>query len=877
MSMHIVCTHEQADFDAVASQLGVYLLDRDVLPLLPRRLNRNVRAYVNLYAEVLPFVEFSDLPGGKIERLTLVDTQSHPSVKGATSEMLIHVIDHHPIDRSSVQDMILHVEEIGATSTLLVEQIQGLGCDLHPVHSTLLLLGIYEDTGSLTYASTTPRDVRAAAWLLECGANLSVAGDFLNHPLSNGQRALYSQLLASVETVDIHGLSILIACGEAGDLVEEISTLAHKLRDVFDPDGLFVIVGLNGSIQLVARSSSTAINAGAVAEALGGGGHTRAAAALIRGDSVDEVRARVIDLLHELVEPPITVGEIMSRDPQLLDPAMPVHAAAEEMFRFGHEGYPVVKDGSVVGLLTRRAVDRAMSHGMTEEPIERIMDAGQVVIQAGDSVHQLQREMITHGWGQVPVLDDETGEITGIVTRTDLINTLGMSERERTETSLADHLEQALPVARLRLLQLVIRHAEARGDALYVVGGFVRDLILGQPSVDFDLVVEGDAIGLAQTLAASYGGRTISHRKFSTAKWELDIDEPRLIKALELPANAELDLPRTLDFVTARTEFYTHPTALPSVQRGSIKLDLHRRDFTINTLALRLDGNHYGELLDPWGGGRDLHEGLIRVLHSLSFVDDPTRMLRAVRLEQRLGFQIEARTLDLLREALPLLDQVSGERIRTELELIFEETGRVRIMDRLKQLGLLAAIHPAFIWDDWLAARFESAALLDAVPEGIEPPQETPFLFYAMWCFRLSEAEIRSIASRLHFGASDRSHLLESSRVGQYLRDLEGDTAPSRIVARLDESNGRSLFAAWLALADCARCRKWIESYLREWRKTWPETTGETLREMGLPPGPHYKEILWSLRAEWLDGEIRSASEEKARLQSLIEENRNNG
>ncbi|MEJ2013008.1 MAG: CBS domain-containing protein, partial [Anaerolineales bacterium] len=146
---------------------------------------------------------------------------------------------------------------------------------------------------------------------------------------------------------------------------------------------------------------------------------------------------------------------------------------------------------------------------MTEEPIERIMDAGQVVIQAGDSVHQLQREMITHGWGQVPVLDDETGEITGIVTRTDLINTLGMSERERTETSLADHLEQALPVARLRLLQLVIRHAEARGDALYVVGGFVRDLILGQPSVDFDLVVEGDAIGLAQTLAASYGGRTI--------------------------------------------------------------------------------------------------------------------------------------------------------------------------------------------------------------------------------------------------------------------------------------------------------------------------------------------------------------------------------
>jgi tRNA nucleotidyltransferase (CCA-adding enzyme) len=877
MPMHIVCTHEQADFDAVASQLGVYLLDRNVVPVLPRRLNRNVRAYVNLYAEVLPYIEFSDLSGGNIERMTLVDTQSPPSVKGAGPGVTIHVIDHHPVDKAGAQDVILHVEEIGATSTLLVEQIQALGCDLHPVHSTLLLLGIYEDTGSLTYASTTPRDIRASAWLLECGANLGVAGDFLNHPLSNGQRELYNQLLASVETVDIHGLSILIACGEAGGLVEEISTLAHKLRDVFDPDGLFVIVGLNGSIQLVARSTSAAINAGAVAEALGGGGHTRAAAALIRGESVDEVRSRIIDLLHDLVEPPITVSEIMSRDPQLLDPAMPIHAAAEEMFRFGHEGYPVVSEGRVVGLLTRRAVDRAMSHGMTGDPIERIMDAGTFVIQAGDSVHQLQREMIAHGWGQVPVVDDESGEIVGIVTRTDLINTLGMAEHERAETSLAGHLELALPVPRLRLLQLVIHHAEARGDALYVVGGFVRDLILGQPSVDFDLVVEGDAIGLAQTLAGAYGGRTISHRKFSTAKWELDSDEPRLMEALKLPSNTELDLPRTLDFVTARTEFYTHPTALPSVQRGSIKLDLHRRDFTINTLALRLDGKHYGELLDPWGGGRDLHEGLIRVLHSLSFVDDPTRMLRAVRLEQRLGFQIEERTLELLREALPLLGQVSGERIRTELELIFEEPERAKIMDRLQQLGLLMAIHPSLIWDEWLAARFESVASQDAIPDGFKRPEETLFLFYAMWCFRLSETEIRSIADRLHFGASDRSHLLEANQVGKYLLGLEGEPSPSHIVARLDESNDRALFAAWLAMEDCARCRNWIEAYLREWRETWPETTGETLREKGLPPGPHYREILWSLRSGWLDGEISDAAEEKTRLEKLVEEHREDG
>ncbi|MFN2274662.1 MAG: CBS domain-containing protein [Anaerolineales bacterium] len=874
--MHIVCTHEQADFDAVASQLGVYLLDRDVLPVLPRRLNRNVRAYVGLYAEVLPFVEFEDLPSGKIERLTLVDTQSIPSVKGAGSETRVQVIDHHPIG-PDVPKFDLHVEEVGATSTLLVEQIQALGCDLHPVHSTLLLLGIYEDTGSLTYASTTPRDARAAAWLMECGANLGIAGDFLNHPLSNGQRELYNQLLASVETIDIHGLSILIACGRAGNLVEEISTVAHKLRDVFDPDGLFVIVGLNGSIQLVARSTTEAINVGAVADALGGGGHARAAAALIREKDVDVVRARVIELLHELVEPPVTVGEIMSRDPQLLDPAMPVEAAAEEMFRFGHEGYPVVREGRVVGLLTRRAVDRAMSHGMAGEPIERIMDAGHVVIHAGDSIHQLQREMITHGWGQVPVADDASGEIIGIVTRTDLINTIGMAEEERMGTSLAAHLERALPAPRLGLLQLVIQQADRRGDALYVVGGFVRDLILGQPSVDFDLVVEGDAIGLAQSLAGAYGGRTISHRKFSTAKWELDPDEPRLLQALNLSPADDFGLPRTLDFVTARTEFYPHPTALPSVQRGSIKLDLHRRDFTINTLALRLDGRHYGELLDPWGGGRDLHDGIIRVLHSLSFMDDPTRMLRAVRLEQRLNFQIEPRTLELLHEALPFLDQVSGERVRAELELIVKESERVRIMDRLHQLGLLAAIHPALTWDAWLAGRFEAAAQEQAGPNGMARPEEDEFLFYAMWCFRLAEQEIRSITNRLHFGANDRAHLLETSRLGSFLLGLNGEAAPSQLVARLDESSDRSIFAAWLGLVECPRCREWIENYLASWREIWPETTGETLRDLGLPPGPHYKQMLWRLRAGWLDGEIKDASEEQVRLDRMIEEHHQHG
>ena len=214
---------------------------------------------------------------------------------------------------------------------------------------------------------------------------------------------------------------------------------------------------------------------------------------------------------------------------------------------------------------------------------------------------------------------------------------------------------------------------------VYLVGGFVRDLLLDHPSQDFDLVVEGDAIALAKALAHQYGGRVTSHSRFGTAKWHIDKQE--MDKLHTGKASAEVrsdrflpsDLPDSLDFVSARTEFYTYPTALPTVERGSIKLDLHRRDFTINTLALRLDGHHYGELHDYWGGLSDIRHGMVRVLHSLSFIDDPTRILRAVRFEQRFAFEIERRTRDLLMEGRSLINKVSGDRLRHELDHILSE------------------------------------------------------------------------------------------------------------------------------------------------------------------------------------------------------------
>jgi tRNA nucleotidyltransferase (CCA-adding enzyme) len=871
--MHLILTHEQADFDAVASALGVSLTHPTALVVLPRRVNRNVRAYLTLYGENLPFVDFDDLPRQEIEKITLVDTQSLPSLKRLSPELQVDVIDHHPRVPDIDPAWTVTIEAVGATTTILVEALREAGLSPDGVAATLLLLGIYEDTGSLSYAGTRPRDVSACAWLLEHGASLAIASDFMNHPLSADQRRLYERLVEGAETYEVEGLSIVVACAAAEGMDDEISTLAHKLRDLFDPDGLFVLVDLDGRVQLVARSTTDAVDVARVAEHFGGGGHGRAAAALIRGSSRHAVRDELLAFLPSIVHPATTVGEIMSRDPQLLTREVTISDALQRMQRFGHEGYPVVDGNRVVGLLTRRAVDRAVAHGMSDQHVGAIMDAGDLVVTPDDSIQHLQRVMIQHDWGQVPVVDPTTTKIIGIVTRTDLLKTLGSERVSPGDGSLADKLGHALSPSRLRLLRLVASAAEEHKDALYIVGGFVRDLILDAPGTDFDLVVEGNAIGLARLLVERYGGRVSSHSRFGTAKWRLDLGDRRLVEALQVNGSVSMDLPASLDFVSARTEFYTHPTALPSVEPGSIKLDLHRRDFTINTMALRLDGPHYGELIDHWGGGRDLRERKIRVLHSLSFVDDPTRMLRAVRLEQRMGFSIGDRTLELMQQALPLLDRVSGERIRNELDLIFSEANCVAIMARLQQLGLLEAIHPAVSWNGWLAERYQAVSKFKAPAAWrLHGPPDRDLLRYALLLIRVPQQAAAVVLDRLHFPAGRRDVVLEANRLAILAKSWTGHEPPSRISSMLDQVHETAIVAAWLAAEDRPEVQTGLAAYLSDWRWISPAINGLVLRELGLAPGPIYGEILGRLRDARLDGEVRSDAEERELLRRLMEE-----
>lgn len=861
--MHIILTHEQADFDAIASLLGAYMLNEHTIPVLPRKINRNVRAFLTLYDADLPFVEAKDLSGEPIDIVTLVDTQSIVSVRGMTPDTQVHVIDHHPRKDNLPGGWILDVVETGATATLLLEALRDQNdLTLSMPQATLLLLGIYEDTGSMSYIRTTGRDLRAAAFLIEQGASLEIANGFLNHPLTPDQQALYQTLLENIEPITINNHTVLIVTGDARGMDEELSTLAHKLRDQLDPDAIFLLILTRGGVQLIARSTSDNIDVSAIAAHFGGGGHDRAAAGLIHNQDLESVRAELVELLPQHVRPAVTVVQLMSRDPQVLDPETPVEEVAARMQRYGYEGYPVVRNGAVIGLVTRRAVDRAITHKL-HLPASSLMDAGNYTVNPDDSLDILQRVMTDSGWGQIPVVDPKNDRILGIVTRTDLLKTLTPQRQLSTRVNLTSRLETLLPAKHLELIRIVSKTAFEQQVALYIVGGFVRDLLLERRSLDFDFVVEGDAIVLAHTLSRRFGGRVTAHTRFGTAKWHLPEGYPM----------------ESIDLITARMEYYPHPTALPSVERGSIKLDLHRRDFTINTLALRLDGKHLGELHDYWGGLSDIRHKLVRVLHSLSFVDDPTRILRAVRFEQRFDFKIEDRTLELLLEARPILDRVSGDRIRHELNHILIEPRASRMLNRLNGLGVLKAIHPSLNWDEWLQSRLEG--LDEKQPDSCwdleqqeNDHQMIRDLSYSLWLLRLRPEEAESVIQRLKIPTSLRRIILEASDLWHDLPDLV-DARPSQIVSRLDPLHPLARYAVYRATSDI-HLRRCLQLYATQWKQTTPSINGHALKELGLPPGQSYRRILETLRAAWLDGEIHSVGEEQMLLEKLIHEARKN-
>ncbi|HLA41868.1 MAG TPA: CBS domain-containing protein, partial [Aggregatilineales bacterium] len=518
--MKVILTHNAADFDAVASLLAMHKLEPEAFPVLPAQVNNNVSQFLLLYARELRLIEREDVPRDRVESVFAVDTQRFDMVRGMDAKTPVYIVDHHEPADNLPDHYHYSGDSTGANTTLLVERIAEQGLTITGVEATLMLLGIYEDTGSLSYKVTTPRDMQAAAWLLRHGGDLDIVRQFLEHRMNDAQMKLFQRLQESIVHLVINGHSIILSSTIIPEQVRESAVVAHELLDLFGGDALFMAVQIKDDVQIIARTTADTINLGEVMQHFGGNGHNYAAAAFVRNVSLTSILNRIIDLLPQYVLPVARIKDLMSWGVECIESDTDIASAQVTMLETGHEGYPVLQAGRIVGLLTRRAVDRAILHNLHKLPISEIMEAGTHSITPNDSVEILKERMLATGWGQMPVVNEQD-EIIGIVTRTDLIKQWNQHPRPHHRT-MWEHLQNLLSPGVRALLEAASGIAESQNRGLYLVGGIVRDLLMEHPNLDIDLVVEGDAITLVAALVEKFGGEMHHHRQFGTAKWILN-------------------------------------------------------------------------------------------------------------------------------------------------------------------------------------------------------------------------------------------------------------------------------------------------------------------------------------------------------------------
>jgi len=408
--------------------------------------------------------------------------------------------------------------------------------------------------------------------------------------------------------------------------------------------------------------------------------------------------------------------------------------------------------------------------------------------------------------------------------------------------NLARQIEQYLPRQLLELVKDISGQAAKQGKRVYLVGGVVRDLLLGYPNFDLDLVVEGDAVKLAQRVAETSRAKLLAHHRFGTAKLRYENF--------------------TLDLATARKETYAKPGALPTVTPGTLKDDLVRRDFSINAMAISLAANDYGELVDPYQGKSDLEHRLIRILHSESFSDDATRILRGVRYEQRLGFEFEAQTVQLLKRDISMLDTISGDRIRHELELIFKEKQPDLVIKRLGELGVLPIISPFLKGDGWIAEKFDRARRL-------KKPTQLPSLYFCLLIYSFSKTGIEQFLARLNISAKLSRAMRDTLRLKTNLPLLDKPSLkPSEIYYLLREYEPAAIQANAIA-SDSSMVHHYLQLFLTELRYVRTSLNGEELKRLGISAGPEMGKALQVLHKAKLDGEVSTKADEKKLALSL--------
>ena len=866
----VIATHENADFDALASMVAAKKLYPEAIIVAPGSQERRVREFISsILLEYFRLTKLKEIDLKAIKKVILVDT-SQLSRIGPLAEVVknpqveVHIYDHHlPPDPETPSHFSL-IKPVGATVTILLQLLRERGIKIAPEEATLMALGLYEDTGAFTFRSTTKEDLEAAAYLLECGANLNVVSELITHEFTAEDVSLLNDIIHEAQTHFIRGIPVVITKVSTNHYIDDFAILVHHFMEIENIPVLFALVRMEGRIFIIARSRLPEVNVGQILENFNGGGHQSAASAVVKGLTLIQVEDKLIKLLKEKIKQPKVARDLMSYPVKGIPPDTPIKEAETILVHYDFNALPVVENGKVVGVITRPVVDKAIYHKLGQQPVKRFMTTEFPILSPEASLTQIKEALLQHKQRIVPIVENK--KLVGVITRKDFLNYLLTNpsaflggpdlEKRPYQKFITSLLNEKLPKHIVSLLKKIGEIAEHLGYNVYAVGGFVRDLLLRQENLDIDLVVEGDGIALAKTLQKEIKAHIHTYQKFGTA-------------VIIFPDGFRLDI------ATARTEYYEFPGALPKVEMSSLKLDLYRRDFTINALAIKLNPNQFGLLLDFFGGQRDLKEGMIRVLYNLSFVEDPTRILRAVRFEQRFGFKIGKQTLDLIKQALKLnlLSHTTGSRIWHELKCIFLEPNPAGIIERLNELSVLKSFYPALKWDKNLKNLFKEIesvlSWFDLLYLEETYAKEEVYLMGLL--DPLSEEETDSFLTQLEFPLNKKSLFLEKRKKIFNIYHLwckKREIKPSLVYLTIKEIPVE--FVLYLMAKLSPYKKRWLSRYFTQWRQIKPILTGNDLKAMGLKPGPIFKTILEELLKARLDGKVKTEEDEKKLVKKFL-------
>ena len=873
----VITTHINADFDALASLLAAQKLYPDARVVFPGSQEKNLRTFfISSLVYLFNMTDVQAVDLARVKRLVLVDTRQAGRI-GRLAGLVgrpgveIHIYDHHPSGDGDIRGDLEACEPTGANVTILVDEIRRRGISVTSDEATIMCLGLYEDTGSFTFPSTTEKDFLAGAFLLSRGANLNVVSDLIARELNPEQIALLNDLIQAANRLNINGVEVVMTSISRESYIPDFAFLVQKMVKMENLDVIFALALMESKIYVVARSRTEEVDVGAALAGMGGGGHAYAAAATVKGQTLTQTENQLLAVLYERIKARRVAASLMSAPAISVAPEVSCEDANAVLTRYNINALLVVRkaDGreELRGYITRQVIEKALFHKLGAVPVREYMSSEVASVGPEADLREIQKKIMDNKQRILPVLDD--GRLAGVITRTDLLNVLvGRDEAPSTLEPLRDafnprrrnitrFMQERLPrqvVSRLREIGTV---ADALGCGAYVVGGFVRDLFLYRGDEDLDIVIEGDGIAFAREYGRIAGARIHTHEKFGTA-------------VIIYPDGF------TIDVASARMEYYTFPAALPVVEMSSIKLDLYRRDFTINTLTIQLNPDRFGILIDFFNAQKDIKEKAVRVLHNLSFVEDPTRVFRAIRFEQRFGFTIGRLTASLIQNAVRMdfFRELSGRRVFNELQLILQEENPAAAVARLNDFSLVRVVHPDLVCDKHMLR------LLDAVKQVLSW-YDLLFLneSYMKWAVyflaliqRCTTQQAQEICSRFELTPRLQALFVEGrAQAEECLHGLTRRLPDDRSTLYRQLSGFRTeLVLFMMAAAEQEKVKKALSHYVTTLRRTTISLKGQDLKELGVAPGPIYREVLQAVLDARLNGRVQTRKEELALARTLI-------